>query len=572
MRRVTAPRYHSCGGALRSPRLPPAESRGRRLPSLAMAAVLLLALWMRLPGLAADVLSNRDELSYVPKAVRYGGGDLNPHYFHNPPLAGYLMFGAIGADYAAARATGEVVSALEYKAVYLAEPESAFLAARLAALAAGILSIWHIGRLVGAIAGNRSETTRWCAVLAAAATALSPLHAQKSAEATNEIFAVLAMQLGVHASVLAARSPTWRRGLLAGAACGVAAGTKYTCVAAAASVAAAFLCAAELRWKDRIVRLAGAAVACVAGFLVVCPWAVLDAETFRAHVGNQAVLIDRHGGDSALLRYAASVFEEGLGPLPTVLTAVGLGLAGWIASTGRGGPRSVGAAAAAGPLALAALLLSHPTLAYGRYLLPALPCALALACAALAAWWTETSTPGRRGAALAFFAILASCVVWLGMRGVGLRAPHASRASSRSDAAVALRREVPDGAVLLTDITAPWLVDVGLRPEFDGRVRPEIAAKLRPAFRLARAYDYFQDTPSKVPGTEVRTDDFDGLRGLGAPVFAVVSDEARDTFAKLPPGDYPAARWHERVRAAGPVVHRTPEGLRGPVYSVIRIR
>ncbi|MCG3133366.1 MAG: hypothetical protein HMLKMBBP_00515 [Planctomycetes bacterium] len=554
----------------------PGEARHRRWARIALAAVLLLALWFRLPGLAEDPASFRDELSYVPKAVRYGGGDLNPHYFHNPPLASYLMFGAIGADYAVARATGTVASALEYKARYLVEPESAFLAARLMALLAGMVSLLHVGRLVRVIAGTDAPAVRWMGVAAVAGAALSPLHAEKSAQATNEIFAVLAMQFAVHAAVIAARRPTWRAALAAGAMTGIATGTKYTCVAAAAGAATAFLCASDLRWKDRLVRLTGAGLACIAAFLVVCPWAVLDAETFRAHVANQAGLIDRSGGDDALSRYAGSLLDEGLGTFGAPVAGLGIALAIRLAAMGRHDIRARIATAAAGPVSLAILLLSHPTLAYGRYLLPALPCVLAFACAAIAATWTsEPRLVGAAGGARSFFrfappaAVTIACALLVAG---GAKARSVSGVpSSRAETSAWMRASVPDGAIVLTDLSAPWLFDIRLRAEFEGRVRPEIAAKLRPAWTLVRVYDYFQDPPAKIPGTEIRADDFAAIRAMPERVFALVSDDARDVFGKLPPADYPCARWHAAVREAGPTVHEPIEGLRGPRYRLIEL-
>src|SRR5436305_14429208 len=81
-----------------SGRRAPAASRWRPRPRfaphlLALGGLLALSLGLRLWGIKQGLpySYNTDEAThFVAKALAFSGGDLNPHYFLNPPAYTYL--------------------------------------------------------------------------------------------------------------------------------------------------------------------------------------------------------------------------------------------------------------------------------------------------------------------------------------------------------------------------------------------------------------------------------------------------------------------------------------------------
>ena len=146
----------------------------------------------------------------------------------------------------------------------------------------------------------------------------------------------------------------------------------------------------------------------------------------------------------------------------------------------------------------------------------------------------------------------------------------ASRAQdTQARAAAWLREHAPDGAIVVGDWHAPRLPAIESRREFEGRVPASTMSRLRPSFRTATAFDYFEGELSAIPGATARVDDFAALAAAG-PSYAVVSDLGEATFDDLPPGDYAGRRWYVGVRERMALVHEVlpGPGLRGPAIRV----
>lgn len=58
--------------------------------------IIPLAILIRLPGMFYPLAFSGDALGYLAKALRFGTGDLNPHYFSHPALSFYITFLAEG--------------------------------------------------------------------------------------------------------------------------------------------------------------------------------------------------------------------------------------------------------------------------------------------------------------------------------------------------------------------------------------------------------------------------------------------------------------------------------------------
>ncbi|MEM7204867.1 MAG: glycosyltransferase family 39 protein [Planctomycetota bacterium] len=248
------------------PALLPSTARGR----WALLAIVIVAAALRWAGMDWGLPSathlfpfHPDELTNINAPRRMlESGDLNPRFFHYGSLYSYLVWLA----YLPCRALG----GLEQTATY-------FWIGRLVVLGCALLTLpvlFAIGRLLG---GER------LGLIAAALLAVTPAHVMHGAFATVDVpsilFAALSLWLALRALEATA---TPRRWLVFGATvcCGLAAATKYPMgIVGLASLVAIGLARVDTpreRAGDAAVAVLGGAV----GFLLGCPYAVLDFSAF----------------------------------------------------------------------------------------------------------------------------------------------------------------------------------------------------------------------------------------------------------------------------------------------------
>jgi hypothetical protein len=283
----------------------------------ALAGLLLAALGLRLWSIRYGLpwVYNRDEeFHFVPVAVRMFGGDLNPHYFENPPALTYLLYAVFRVRFHG--------GGLQHS--FAQNPTAAYETARLVVALIGTASVAFVYW-----AGTRWFERR-VGLLAAALVAFGFLPAFYGKFALND-----AVTLAPVAIALALIALAWERGrtwqwAAAAAAIGVATAVKYTAGAMLMPLGIALL----LRWWDddrRILDLVKVAVlagiAFGAAFLVLNPYAIADFSTFRHQVAGQSATA---GGSAKLgqsdtpgwLYYLWTV-TWGLGWVPAVAAIAG---------------------------------------------------------------------------------------------------------------------------------------------------------------------------------------------------------------------------------------------------------
>ena len=252
-----------------SPFLP--TSRRGRVTLVAImvigAALRLVSLDWGLPSELHHFPYHPDELTNVNAPRRMlESGNLNPHFFHYGSGYSYCVWLA----YLASSALG-----------WLTTPHDYFLIARVVVVAFALLTLpvlFALGREVD------SERT---GLVAAALLAATPAHVMHSSFATVDIPSVF---FGVLSLWLAVRYlHTGHRARLFGAAfcCGLAAATKYPMgmVGLSALVALALVRGQRTSGvaSDIAVGIGGAA----GGFLLGCPYAILDFATFWSHMSYE---------------------------------------------------------------------------------------------------------------------------------------------------------------------------------------------------------------------------------------------------------------------------------------------
>jgi hypothetical protein len=283
-----------------------------RHPQRIAAALGLLLLWslgLRVWVAVPDLTENRfwDERYGVENlSTLLQDGELRPANGFHPGLsylpAAALLAGSLGLE----RLTGREVFAVFDGAGGL--KPTGYLLCRLLQALAGTLSIYLTFRI------GRRFASPAVGLSAALLLAVVPWHVRQSVIFKPDILLVAACLFAFAASLWAADRPDGRRFLAAGAAIGLALGTKFN--AGPIALPLAFAALAEGGWRDarRWRDLALGAGAAIAVFLLSTPFLLLDPGlyigNFSKTLRNYASKGARLGGGSHL-----KVFEQGVGAL-----------------------------------------------------------------------------------------------------------------------------------------------------------------------------------------------------------------------------------------------------------------
>ena len=415
----------------------------RRAYWVALGALLIGALVLRLWGLRHGLpfVYNADENAhFVPRAIGMFDHSYNPGYFINPPGFTYLLHALFWVVWG-----GDGV-----QAAYAADTGDVFAAAR---AASAVLGAVGVGLLAWAGARFFDRRTGLVAALLLA-VAFLPVHYSHLALNDVPTLAPVALALAGVAGVL--RGGGLRDFALAGAGIGLACATKYTAGIVLLCLLAAAVVAPGVRPPRRIAGLALAGAAALAGFLVLNPYALLDFDTFRGGLDEQASASSDGGGklgltESSGILYYVKTTLWGLGVLPAIAAVAG---ALWLAAERRRHALVLVPA----PL-LFLLFMGTQDRFFARWLLPVYPILCLLA--AFAAVAALERVPRLRPAWAA-----AAAALLLGAQGLVLSI-HNDLVLAREDTRQLLREwlveNLPAGGRVVMEPIAPdqWATDPG---------------------------------------------------------------------------------------------------------------
>ncbi len=334
---------------------------------LVLGAILAVAVGVRAVGLdfGTPLLHCRpDERTILNLVLRFGSGDLNPHFFNYGSLWLYVLAVAYGVYFALGRAAGWFASPRDLLRLYDFDPTSLLLIARGLSVAMGsatVLLAAHAGRvLLGRTEG----------LIAGALLSLTYLHARDSHFGTTDVPMTAFLTASLVFLARALRSGALRELALAGLCAGLAASIKYAGVRM--FVPAAWTLACRRREEGVGVGLDRRALAFAGlfalGFVGGTPFALLDAPRFLADVlAESRHLAEGHHVElpPGIVQHARVSLLYGMGA-PLLASAV----LGSIALALRR-PREAGLLLAF-PLAYFALLAPGRTV-FVRYAVPLLP-------------------------------------------------------------------------------------------------------------------------------------------------------------------------------------------------------
>lgn len=264
-----------------------------RLHVLALGAVLLLALGLRLGGLLHDLPFSYfgDELHLVRRAMAMGTGDLNPHWFQKPAFLIYLLLGVYGSFYAVGSLLGAFASPDAFGAYFLGHIGPFLLLGRLLVLAFGVASVVLVHKLTLKMMDDRR------AALAAAAAAAVALPMVSLSQVVMMDVPSACLLLGAVLTYLVSLErahPGWL--VLAAVLAGLSAATKYYGVTLAPVIA---VCETWRWWRGEIDgkrwlrRGITAALAFSLAFFAGSPFTFID-PTFRESVLGMAETFARN--------------------------------------------------------------------------------------------------------------------------------------------------------------------------------------------------------------------------------------------------------------------------------------
>jgi hypothetical protein len=228
-----------------------------------------------------------DEVSVVNRVVRFGSGDLNPHYFVYPALDLYIQFIACCLYFVLGRLTGHFHSAQDFATEYFTNPTNTYLVVRTLTALIGslvVLATYYTGKkYFGTLVG----------LLGALLVAVSPLHSGQSHVAETDIPQGLFVILALGAILEVMRQARRRDYILAGLLIGLGCATKYLAVLLIPTLILAHLLhkrpaspegAPGERLLDRLrpAHLLVSFAAMSVGFFVGTPYNILDLHGFLA--------------------------------------------------------------------------------------------------------------------------------------------------------------------------------------------------------------------------------------------------------------------------------------------------
>lgn len=253
--------------------------------SLIFFVCIIIGLFLRLWGIhfGLPFFAHSDEYKYLPLAlIMLLSFDFNPHYFNNPPLLTYLYSLIMSFYFLLGKLVGSFASLKDFYESYLLNSTNFFVIARTtnALLSIGIcLLVYQTGKrlfdkTIGTTAG----------ILAS----FSFLLIRDSHYAVNDIPATFLMFLSFTFSASILTINRLKHYILSGLFVGMAVATKYNMgVVFFPLVMAHFFSVKNGRYINR--KIVWGVVFCLVGFILFCPWLLLDFKIFSKHFFGQVM-------------------------------------------------------------------------------------------------------------------------------------------------------------------------------------------------------------------------------------------------------------------------------------------
>lgn len=249
-----------------------------------LALIMVLFLFFSSYGMRADLPYSRvaTEEQQIKLALKFGTGDLNPHHFGHPPFFAYVLFLLYGVTFLIGKALGIFKTVLDYQRLYFTDPTVFYMIARSIILVLATLSIailYSIGKKL---------FDRQISLIASVFVAFSVVNIKWAHYASPDIPMLFLSLSSFYFMVRIFQEGLLRDYVLAGLLAGLAVATKYNAGLLIIPILVAHCLSSE---KNRGIkglfdrRLITAFLCVTLGFLLGCPFALLDYKTFLTGTG-----------------------------------------------------------------------------------------------------------------------------------------------------------------------------------------------------------------------------------------------------------------------------------------------
>lgn len=404
--------------------------------------MVLLALPLRFWGIANGLPDtiHPDETQVVRRAIRFGGGDLNPHFFYWPSLCMYVFFFLYALYYLLGRALGWFAEPMDFAVHFVGRPAPFYLLSRSVMALADSLSAGLLALLAERLFGRRAG------IFAALLWVLFPLSPDVCGISRPDSLMVC-LSLGALVLLTGRSSPLTSAS--AGLVLGLAVSAKYNAFLLIPAALAWIAMSGEERLKRSALFLGGT----VAGFFAGTPYALPDFGKFINDFLRQAEItrVGLLGAEGVMPRAWLHYLRVLANPVGGFLIAPFAAAGAWL------GWRARRREALLLLLALGTVLLSLSIGRTGgeRYLYVGFPFLFILAARGMdgaAAVLERRGLPARAAGAVLFLAVAAPYV-----HGTAVHLRTVSREDTRAQARRWIDAHVPPGSVLLVDGGAPAL-------------------------------------------------------------------------------------------------------------------
>jgi len=463
----------------------------RNRSNILLLLILALAAGLRFYGLDWSLPHTYEEATPLRVAIGMWGWQhngpvtFNPGFFNYPSLTFYIHFLVQGLVFVVLRLAGDIKTVADWYVLYLADPTSQYIGARLVGVCFGVATVFVTFQIA------RHLTSAWTALLAALLLATNPFHIARSQMIEVDVPLVFFVALGLYGILKVIEHGRRRDYVLTGIAIGLATSAKYTGLFLVAPFVAAhaLVLTRPTNWK----RIIGAMLLAIIAFAATSPYVLADLHRSWAGLSGEREHMEL--GHFGVTESAWAFYGH-------VLTNSLLGVAGLLVAI-------IGVFACVKRASKPALTLLAFCLVYGcviatwstkadRYLLPVLPPLLVFASCGVEATVelakrlvVRSRTPSLAGALL-------GCVLLTWNLGQISHNRAASQHDTRTDAQEWIEKNLPGGAFVVTEGYGPDLLDPATLTQLDPGVRTRVLERwrTRPVFAVT-ALPMYQTRPER---------------------------------------------------------------------------
>ena len=277
-------------------------------------------------------LYHDDEQIIVKRALRFGSGDFNPHFFFYPSLHMYILFLAYGIYFIVGLIFGFFSSVRDFAHLYINNPTGFYLIGR------GLSAVFATGIVVMTYLVGKKLYNETVGVLGGLFLIAIPNFVDTAHTIKNDVPMLFILMIFFYIALQIYYTGERKFYVLSGLTLGLATATKYNAIILVPVIVLVhlFYSYRSARGRARVTfknllfspSLVLSGVFVIIGFVAGCPFAVLDFKTFYRHFSGILIFTatDKEFGQSgALLNYSKLVlYIGGNRPLLGIICILGV--------------------------------------------------------------------------------------------------------------------------------------------------------------------------------------------------------------------------------------------------------